>query len=93
MLMVDLPEAEAMALQTMLEQEGHEVELVQEERFLGDASVVTLILENTASVVAILASAVTIYDKVKIVVSKSDTKESYDISKMSNEEIKAKLMI
>jgi hypothetical protein len=93
MLMVDLPESEAIRLQSMLEGQGHLVELVQEERFFGDAAVVTLILENTASVVAILAGAVTLFDKAKVIVSKSDSEERYEISKMSSEEIKAKLMI
>jgi hypothetical protein len=92
MIVLELPEIQAEELRTLLESNGKAVEMIYEERFFGDATIVTLVIENTESIVAILAGAITLYDKIKVVVRKPNG-EGVDLSKMSDEQIRTKLVI
>jgi hypothetical protein len=92
MIVLEIPETQAEELNVLLESNGHPAEMIYEERFFGDANIVTMVLENTESIVAILAGAITLYDKIKVVVRKPDG-EALDLSGMTDEQIRAKLIL
>ena len=92
MLTLELPEKQAAQLRALLETRGEQVEVIHEERFFGDADVVTLVMQHTESIVAILAGAVTLYDRAKVILTKDDG-SSCDLGSMSEAEIKARMVL
>lgn len=92
MIILEMPETHAEQLQSALESHGHTAEMIYEERFFGDASIVTMVIEHTESIVAIVAGAITLYDKVKVVARKPDG-EAVDLSGMTDDQIRAKLIL
>jgi len=92
MITLEVPKDVADTLAEKLKAQGETVDIIQEERFFGDASVVTMVLENTESIVVILAGAVTLFRESKAILTKDDG-SSMDISKMTPDEIKARMVL
>lgn len=86
MLVLELPEDKASELARHLEDAGISSQSVREERYFGDAHMVSLILENSQAAITVISGIVSIWTGISSIRA-SQGKKKAEIANLSREDV------